>query len=425
MPSKSTSVICTPPPPSEGNTVVPNGWRGCTMARFAVRLCLLCFEPPWTHAAGAPFNTLNQTNRGSWQESPRDACKAAYATTKTFVAAGLANHIIDHKHMIRMGIPVNYEDKKGKVTNYTFDNSVLFVHIGKAGGGAVESHLQRAGIRFDQIHVSYTPGNALLSHDWIIVCVRDPVARLVSAYNWNNPASAKKGHKHASSVVNFYKCFPNVNAWVRAFRSHSGGGSGGGSGSTEAPALCGQIAFNAKGIEDIPKIAHMSVKTDSPTYSSPLVACSYIGLFLDDFVTSDVAASMLQHLYVLQTEQLDDDFSHFQSVLERRAPEIVKKKGVNVNKNTHQTPAIEVHHVGLQKKALTSVEPGHHVGLQKKALTSVEPDVRRYLETILAPEYLVLNRLMQLSANKNESNYYCTHEGTIATAPLCEHQTRT
>ena len=353
--------------------------------------------PPHTQHTHPPKKT-----HANWDLLTGIQCKAAYALERATIDAKIKRHKLSSNLLKKSGIPGKHKDSKGKVKKYTFDKPVLFVHIGKAGGGAVQMQLRSAGISFDAVHLSYTPSNAILSHDWIVVGVRDPVARFVSAYNWGNPNSAKfevgKNNKLSGKALPFYKCFPNVNVWVRALRQRSGSGSG--SGTTS----CEQIAFNAKGVEDVPA-SHMSVKTDSHTYSSPLVACSYVGLFLGDFVKSTAAASTLRHLYIIQSEQLDDDVSHFKGVLERRKPELVKNKSFRAG----------THHNVDDRHA----RDAQHLGLQNKSLTTVEPDVRKYLEALLAPEYLVLNRIMQLSVNKNESNYYCTREGTIATAPLC------
>jgi len=324
--------------------------------------------------------------------NPSDECKAAYTSTRAVVDAGIKSHRITEMQYRSgyTGIPGKHEDNTGKITSYTFDKPVLFIHIGKAGGGAVQSHLRGAGIAFDPVHVSYAPRNAILSHNWVVVCVRDPVTRFVSAYNWGNPDSArcrtrkKKKGKDLARLKFFYKCFPNVTAWVSAFRRGSGRNNISGSNGS-ARNDCEQIAFNAKGIEDI-HISHISVKTESSTYSSPLVACSYIGLFLNDDWEKPSFAHTLQHLHVIQTEQLDDDFVHFKNVLEMHEPDIVKNKG---------------YHVGAEGGVKVL-----HVGIHTKRATTFEPDLQKYLEAMLAPEYLVLNRIMQLSANKNESNYY-------------------
>ena len=68
--------------------------------------------------------------------------------------------------------------------NYTFRGSVLFIHIGKAGGGSVLHLLNKAHVASDQVHTRPVPYIAIASHARIVVCNRDPVDRLVSAYNW-------------------------------------------------------------------------------------------------------------------------------------------------------------------------------------------------------------------------------------------------
>jgi len=69
---------------------------------------------------------------------------------------------------------------------YHFNRSVLLVHVGKAGGGSVRLFMDKHNIThlFEQIHVHPVPHSAVASHLRIVVCLRDPVERLISAYNW-------------------------------------------------------------------------------------------------------------------------------------------------------------------------------------------------------------------------------------------------
>ena len=72
--------------------------------------------------------------------------------------------------------------RMGKFNELT--QPVLMVHIGKTGGSTVAGLLRRTRILFDEIHLSRTPESLIMSHPKVIVPVRDPVARFISAWNY-------------------------------------------------------------------------------------------------------------------------------------------------------------------------------------------------------------------------------------------------
>ena len=52
------------------------------------------------------------------------------------------------------------------------------------GGGTVRRMLWAANVTNDQVHVHPVPLAAIASHPRIVICVRDPVDRFISAYNY-------------------------------------------------------------------------------------------------------------------------------------------------------------------------------------------------------------------------------------------------
>ena len=60
---------------------------------------------------------------------------------------------------------------------------VLYVHIGKTGGGTLHALMRTRKIPVDVVHVHPTPIAAFVSHPHIVVSVRDPIARFVSVFN--------------------------------------------------------------------------------------------------------------------------------------------------------------------------------------------------------------------------------------------------
>ena len=97
--------------------------------------------------------------------------------------------------------------------------SVLLVHIGKAGGTTVTSLLPSP---FGYVHVHPVPDIALSKHPRVVVSIRDPVARFVSAYNWGiqfrkrpGSAIARVDTTRCSSVNDFAQRFVEAKAGSR------------------------------------------------------------------------------------------------------------------------------------------------------------------------------------------------------------------
>ena len=65
-------------------------------------------------------------------------------------------------------------------------NSVLFVHVGKTCGGSAVAYLRRA-VNVTEVHLRPVKREEVERASHIIVSVRDPTERVVSAFEWHRP----------------------------------------------------------------------------------------------------------------------------------------------------------------------------------------------------------------------------------------------
>ena len=65
-------------------------------------------------------------------------------------------------------------------------NPVLFVHVGKTCGGSAVAYLRRA-VNVTEVHLRPVKREEVEGASHIIVSVRDPTERVVSAFEWHRP----------------------------------------------------------------------------------------------------------------------------------------------------------------------------------------------------------------------------------------------
>lgn len=73
--------------------------------------------------------------------------------------------------------------------------------MGKTAGGTVNKALLGAGIKTRQIHMHALDAVMVAEYDVIIICLRDPIQRAISAFNWRAP-----GARNLSAHFNFKQC---------------------------------------------------------------------------------------------------------------------------------------------------------------------------------------------------------------------------
>ena len=109
-------------------------------------------------------------------------------------------------------------------------SEVLLVHVGKTCGGTIAGDLKKNGIAFHEVHLRKLDKETLDSYKRIIISARDPVDRLVSAFNWKSPHACrehKSGCTTPRSVDKFdgeaglYNCFADVQSFVGALVTNS------------------------------------------------------------------------------------------------------------------------------------------------------------------------------------------------------------
>ena len=116
-----------------------------------------------------------------------------------------------------MSIPDFYANDEC-VHDYT--NSLVFFHVGKAGGGTIEEDLKTSRIGFSASHPwprdDQVQGLKTGPYEKLIINVRDPVDRHVSAFYWSLYMCAKKGQVFCAGeqeqklMVDKYKSNANV-----------------------------------------------------------------------------------------------------------------------------------------------------------------------------------------------------------------------
>ncbi|CAM9254330.1 unnamed protein product, partial [Ectocarpus fasciculatus] len=94
------------------------------------------------------------------------------------------------------------------------DRSLLVIHVGKTGGSSLLRLLRAAGVPHSDVHLFSVQEDIIRSYESIVITVRDPLERTVSAFNWDNPWAASGRAHRKKNFSNFYYHFPNINAYA-------------------------------------------------------------------------------------------------------------------------------------------------------------------------------------------------------------------
>jgi hypothetical protein len=84
---------------------------------------------------------------------------------------------------------------------------VTFIHIGKTGGKTVDQALKKVGLKYKRLHRRRVKPSDEVSTRHVFVVIRDPSARLISAYKWAKHRDVVTGRLATSD---FYSCFPTL-----------------------------------------------------------------------------------------------------------------------------------------------------------------------------------------------------------------------
>ena len=93
---------------------------------------------------------------------------------------------------------------------------VTVVHVGKTSGSSVITELRRAQVpNTDEVHMRSFTANLFpkCKHSTLVISIRDPIDRLVSAYNWIRPPHSSGYHVVVTEAhKQFYACFPSLDS---------------------------------------------------------------------------------------------------------------------------------------------------------------------------------------------------------------------
>lgn len=236
---------------------------------------------------------------------------------------------------------------------YKFDRSVLFIHVGKAGGSSIAGILGATHVHYDQIHVHPVPLLALHSHPYIVITVRDPVARLISAYNWGISLRQPWAMKLSA-------CY-DVDQFAMAFAYHRINPS-----FRSARTPCDTLSDKID--------AWTSTEAGASFFDFGHIrmdGCFYLGGCIGD------SALLSKRMFVVRTEMISADAHAMLNWL---------------NASELQAPP---HHKNDNSAARNA--------------TQLRPFAQHALEVALVDEYQLVNRIMQMSINAPQSAYCVTY----------------
>jgi len=70
------------------------------------------------------------------------------------------------------------------------------------------------------VHLRQPSPSVLAAFDKVIVTARDPIDRLISAFNWRHPGHNSGSLRYGEDEGKLYRCFPDVQAFARAVTHH-------------------------------------------------------------------------------------------------------------------------------------------------------------------------------------------------------------
>jgi hypothetical protein len=118
---------------------------------------------------------------------------------------------------------VSDSDIKAKTKlNKIQNKSVLLVHVGKTCGTSVQKAFRKENIKHFPLHVHPMDHEMVAQFDYIVITLRDPYDRTISAYNFHDPKQVQTtGAPPVPHLKEFYGCFPTINDYGNQLLSNS------------------------------------------------------------------------------------------------------------------------------------------------------------------------------------------------------------
>lgn len=246
-----------------------------------------------------------------------------------------------------------------------FRHPVLLIHTGKTGGSTLDGVLKRARLPFDHVHVHPVPHALVANHPLIVVSVRDPVSRFVSAWEFVrreagthvDAAIARFGTGRSSLFpIDVYACFSSVAAFADGL---------------DAPGTCGDLARSLT--QPLPPVGHLSHLT--------MGYCYHLGGVLD------VLGSRRRRHWVVRQEALRVDALGMLKWLNQTNPHAAAPRCQKCNSVLPRT------HADSAAARLPEASSASTYNLSSSALAR--------LRRALLPEYWAYNRIIDASENAN------------------------
>lgn len=144
---------------------------------------------------------------------------------------------IEGGHLVSYGVAPAHHFPAHSGCQWTSPKRIALIHVGKCAGESLQRMLNAAPVNFTHVHQNwheayFDPND----YDLFVVSTRDPVSRLVSAFNWRHPdmspvAGGATGW-WGPTESQMYQCFMQypgaANAWAEALSQND--------------TVCGQLA---------------------------------------------------------------------------------------------------------------------------------------------------------------------------------------
>ena len=178
------------------------------------------------------------------------------------------------KHFMNMRFANGFPDKVSRDNK----DKVLFIHVGKTGGGTIMNHLDNKNISYQQVHLHPVDQQMLNDFKIILIGLRHPVDRLISAYYSSHPLVDPRRIHDGPVEKRYYKCSPTLNDFAKNLLSSS---------------HCGNITrrYPKKAIKMFLKNVH----TDT---------CSYMSGVMEELLMKK------ENVYVINNANLIDDMNY-------------------------------------------------------------------------------------------------------------------